>query len=107
MFRWPLLPLTVLTAVATGLPWLLLMTAGRVASSRATAAALAFCQFGVLGINAISRQVVQNLNLKPYFDVLAQPTDVQWGPLAMFLVVFVLGLGVVAWMLGQIRTCRN
>ena len=64
-------------------------------------AAIAFCQFGVLGINAVSRQVVQNLNLKPFLDVSAQPDDVQWGPLAMFLIVFVIGLAVVAWMLAR------
>ncbi len=85
MFQRPLLPLTVLTAIATGLPWALLMTAGWCPAKRATAAAIALCQFGVLGVNAASRQVVQNLNLKPYLDVTAQPTDVQWGPLWMFL----------------------
>jgi hypothetical protein len=62
---------------------------------------------GVLGINAVSRQVVQNLNLKPYQNVLAQETDVQWGPLWMFLVAFVIGLGVVAWMIAQIRKSNS
>ena len=92
MFHWPLLPLTVVTAIAPGLPWLLMMTANWCSEKRATVAAIALCQFGVLGINAVSRQVVQNINLKPFLDVAAQPVDVQWGPLAMFLVVFVLGL---------------
>ena len=100
---WPLLPLTVLTAIAPGLPWLLLMTAGWCPAKRATAAAVALGQFGVLGVNAASRQVVQNLNLKPYLDVAAQPTDVQWGPLWMFLIAFVIGLGVVGWMIWQVR----
>ena len=43
------------------------------------------------------------LHLRDYCDVLAQPTDVQWSPLVMFLVVFVLGLGVIGWMLAQLR----
>jgi hypothetical protein len=136
MFRWPLLLLTAATAIATGLPWLLLMTAGWLGGKgdsphlperpegccaqmgtvpfsapcparRATAAATALCQLGVLGINAVSRQVVQNLNLKPYQNVLAQETDVQWGPLWMFLVAFVIGLGVVAWMIAQIRKSNS
>jgi len=141
MLQWPLWPLTLVTAAATGLPWLLLMIAGRggkgdrsnlcddqrcasvsasgpfrqigpvpfsaVAFHRTTAAAIALCQFGVLGVNAVSRQVVQNINLKPSFDVLAQPTDVQWGPLWMFLIVFVIGLGVVAWMLAQVKKCKS
>ena len=106
MFRWPLIALTLVTASATGLPWVLLIAGGRFASQRTMAAAIALAQFGVLGVNAVSRQVVQNINLKPTFDVLAQPTDVQWGPLVMFLFVFVLGLGVVAWMLAQVKKCR-
>jgi hypothetical protein len=42
-----------------------------------------------VGINAVSRQVVQNIELRGYYDVLAQPTSVEWGPLVMFLVTFV------------------
>ena len=106
MFEWPLSPLTVATAVAPGLPWLLMMTAGLCSAKRATVAAIAVCQFGVLGLNAVSRQVVQNINLKPFLDVSTQPTDVQWGPLAMFLIAFVIGLGVVGWMLTQVLKCK-
>jgi hypothetical protein len=105
MFRWPLVVLTAVTAMAPGLPWLLMMTANWCSEKRATVAAIAFCQVGVLGINAVSRQVVQNLNLRPYLDVLAQPEAVQWGPLAMFLIVFVIGLAAVGWMIAQIRKC--
>jgi hypothetical protein len=101
MLLFPTLILTGLTAVATGVPWVLIMSDNLCDAKRATAAAMAAAQFGVLGINAISRQVVQNVNLKAFFDVSAQPTDVQWSPLVMFLVVFVLGLGVVAWMVVQ------
>jgi hypothetical protein len=106
MFRWPMVILTVATAVATGLPWLLMMTAGLCSAKRATVAAIALAQFGVLGINAVSRQIVQNINLKPFADVSAQTTDVQWGPLAMFLIVFVIGLIVVGWMVAQIMKCK-
>ena len=60
----------------------------------------------MLGVNAVSRQIVQNLNLKPFFDVFAQPTDVQWGPLWMFLTAFVIGLGVVGWMILQLGKCK-
>ncbi len=68
---------------------------------RATVAAAALGQFGVLGINAVSRQVVQNINLKPFLEGRGAE-HVQWGPLVMFLVVFVIGLALVAWMLGQV-----
>jgi hypothetical protein len=107
MFEWPLLPLTLATALAPGLPWLLTMTAGWCPAKRAVAATIALCQFGVLGVNAASRQIVQNINLKPFLNVLDQPTDVQWGPLAMFLIAFVLGLAVVGWMLVQITACKT
>jgi len=106
MFAWPLRPLTLLTGMATGLPWMLLMTANWCAQKRATVAAAALAQFGVLGMNAVSRQVVQNLNLKPFLDVAAQPEDVQWGPLVMFLIVFLIALALVAWMLAQAMRCR-
>jgi hypothetical protein len=107
MFESPLLALTVATAVAPGLPWLLMMTAGLCQEKRATAAAVAFCQFAVLGVNATSRQIVQNINLKPFLDVSSQPTDVQWGPLYMFLIAFVIGLGIIGWMLTQLRKCKT
>ncbi len=105
MFGWPIVPLTGVTAIAAGLPWLLLMRFNDRSAARAVVAAIAASQFGVLGINAVSRQVVQNINLMKLagFDVLSQPTDVQWGPLAMFLIVFVLGLIVVGWMLAQLK----
>lgn len=101
MFAWPWLPLTVATAVAPALPWALLMSGSR----SITLAAAALCQFLVIGINATSRQVVQNLNLDPHLHIYTQPTAVQWSPLAMFLIVFVLGLGVVAWMVWQVAKC--
>ena len=99
MFGWPLVLLVVLPAVAPGLPWLLILFGGR---TRAVAAFAALAQFGALGANAVSRQVVQNVNLSPYWDVYSLPENVQWGPLAMFLIVFVLGLATVAWMIVQV-----
>lgn len=120
MLLGPMIYLTLVTAISPGLPWAILMstnlcspkkTAGEVLSGgvwckRAMVAAIALCQFGVLGLNAVSRQVVQNFNLKPYLDVMALPEDVQWGPLAMFLIAFVLGLAVIGWMIVQIRKSK-
>jgi hypothetical protein len=102
MFSGLLAPLTVLTALAPGVPWALMMVARQRPVSRAGASLAGLAQLGVLGMNAVSRQVVQNVNLREYLDVLALPTDVQWGPLAMFLIAFVIGLGVVAWMVRQV-----
>jgi hypothetical protein len=109
MFAWPLLPLTVATALAPGLPWLLLVWIGRgdAGPSRGMAALVGLAQFGVLAVNAISRQIVQNLELYDYFQVLDQPTAVQWSPLVAFLVLFLLGLVLVAWMIGQVVRTSN
>jgi len=101
MFEMPWLILTGLTATAVGLPWLLITLGGR-QPSRVWAALVGVAQFGVLGINAISRQMVQNLSLDAYFNPAAQGVDVQWSPLVLFLVTFVAGLGVVIWMVALV-----
>ncbi len=102
MFSFPTILLTVLTALAPGLPWIMIVTEGRCPAKRSLVAGIALAQIGVLGINAVSRQVVQNINLSAVFDVFSQKTEVQWGPLAMFLIAFVVGLGILAWMLAQV-----
>jgi hypothetical protein len=104
MFGFPTVLLTLLTALAPGLPWLLLFRQVRAGEfpTRGTAALIGAAQLGVLGVNAVSRQVLQNIELKPYFDVLARETATQYGPLAMFLIAFLLGAGVMTWMIWQI-----
>nr|BAL58465.1 hypothetical protein HGMM_OP2C015 [Candidatus Acetothermum autotrophicum] len=62
----------------------------------------ALAQFGLLGLNAISRQILQNIELSKFFDVTAEPVNLQLSPLIVFLVLFVLGLGVVAWMIAKV-----
>jgi hypothetical protein len=103
MFGWPLAPLTFLTAASPVLPAAWVLLRGGEPFSRRAAALVGLVQFGVLAINAVSRQVVQNLELKPYVDVAAQPTSVQWSAVVVFLLLFVAGLGVVAWMVLQLR----
>jgi hypothetical protein len=102
MFAWPLIVLTVLTGMATGLPWIMIVTEKLCPAKRPLVAGIFLAQVGVLAINAVSRQVVQNINIGATFDVFSQKIDVQWGPMAMFLVLFVLGLGVLAWMIAQV-----
>lgn len=103
MLTGPLAALTALTALAPGLPWLLLLVGrrGHGGITRGAAALVGLAQFGVLGINAVSRQVVQNVELRGHFDVFAQAEAVQWSPLALFLVTFATGLAVVGWMVAQ------
>ena len=104
MFQSSWVVLTVATAAAPGLVWALLFVARKRAHEISTgwASLIGLAQFGVLGINAASRQVVQHLEFGPYFDIGKQPTATQWAPLLIFLTVFVLGLGIVAWMIYQV-----
>ena len=60
-----------------------------------------------MAVNAVSRQVVQNLNLHRFYDVLGQKTELQFGPLLMFLITFVIGLIILAWMITQAVRARG
>jgi len=97
----PMLVLTLLTAAGTGLPWLLMLLAQR-GISRRLGLFTGLAQLGALGLHAISRQTVQNLELAPYLPIGAEPVNVQWSPLVLFLVLFVLGIGVIVWMVAQV-----
>jgi len=97
----PLLILTVLTAMGPGLPWLLIL-AQRRRATRMLALVTGVAQFGVLAFNAVSRQIVQNLELRRFLDVTAEPVKAQWSPLVLFLALFVAGLGIVAWMIRKV-----
>ncbi len=101
MFSSPLIILTALTALGPGLPWLLVFFQ-REQITQTLAILTGLAQFGLLGLNAISRQVLQNIELSAFLDVTAEPVNLQLSPLIVFLVLFVLGLGVVAWMIQKI-----
>lgn len=97
----PLIILTILTAVSPGLVWLLILAQrGGITGRLAAFAGLA--QFGVIALNAVSRQIVQNAELGKYLDVSAELVQLQLSPLIVFLVLFVVGLAVVVWMVMQV-----
>jgi hypothetical protein len=94
----------VLTGVTVAAP---IVTAGlilwlRRRSARGLVVAAMVGQLIVLGLNAVSRQVVQNLQLAPYFEASARAVQPQWSPLAAFVATLALGLFVVGWMLRQV-----
>lgn len=101
MFSSPLIILTALTALGPGLPWLLILFQRR-QITQTTAILTGVAQCGLLTLNAISRQILQNIELGPFLDVTAEPVNMQWSPMIFFLILFVLGLGVVAWMIGKV-----
>jgi hypothetical protein len=100
MLSGSLVALTALTALSPGLPWLLILAQRRMAVP-ALAALAGVAQFGVLALNATSRQVVQNIELRRFVDVTAEPLNIQWSPLVVFLLLFVGGLIVVGWMVSK------
>jgi len=57
---------------------------------------------GHWGFASLSRQIVQNVEVGRLYDVSAQPTAVQWGPMAMFLAAFLAGAAVIGWIIAQI-----
>jgi len=101
MFSGPMLVLTVLTAVIPAVPWLFIL-AQREGARWGLALATGVAQFAVLACNAVSRQVVQNAELARFADVTSQPVKMQLSPLVLFLVLFVLGLGVIIWMVRRV-----
>jgi len=101
MFSGGLLLLTLLTAAAPGLTWLVLVVGWKRSDGVLFATGALLAQVVVLAVNAISRQVVQRLELQPMMDPLSQPVATQWGPITMFLGTFVLGAIVIGWMLVQ------
>lgn len=102
MWSGPWAVLTLLTGISPAvlvavLTWRRNQPADALAAGGAVAA-----QLLVLSLNGISRQVVQNLELKPLAEVWSQPLDVQWSPLIAFLLAFVFGACVIAWMIAQV-----
>ena len=100
MFGGGLIGLTGLTAAAPALPWLVIL-AQRAGVTPVLALATGLLQVVVLALNATSRQVVQNAELRRFLDVTAERLNMQWSPMIVFMVLFVAGLGVVAWMVGK------
>lgn len=92
-FAW----LTYATALSPAVAWSVLL-ALRLRPAGVAGGAVALFHLLVLALNAVSRQVVQNAKLTPYVDATAMPVNTQWSSLLMFLGTFVVGLGVIYWM---------
>ena len=102
------LPLTILTAVTPVIVAAILIAASRKeAVSPRLALVVGVVQFLVLAFNAVSRQVVQNAELGRYFDVTAEQVKTQWSPMILFLVLFVIGVGIIIWMLRQLTIAKQ
>lgn len=96
------LPLTVLTGASPALLVGALFLARRSGVTVPNAVLACLAQLVVLTLNAISRQIVQNLELAPYAAVWSIPQKPDWGPMALFLVTFAFGAVILGWMLRQV-----
>jgi len=65
-------------------------------------AGLLLGEVGLLGCFVAVRQLIQNAQIGRFVQVDLLPVAVQWSPLIAFLVVFVLGACVIAWIVRQI-----
>jgi hypothetical protein len=91
----------VFTAISPGAVWIAMSLQRKGVKERLTNAAL-ICQLGVLTLNAISRQWLQNTELSRFKDVSKELVNTQWSPMILFVALFVVGLGVIAWMVARI-----
>ena len=57
------------------------------------------CEAVTLTFFAITRQIIQNEQIKNYLDVRAIPVQMQLSPLLVFLLVFLFGAALIYWMI--------
>jgi len=67
----------------------------------------ALLHFLTLAGFAVIRQIGQNNGMATFIEVSQQPEKVQWDPLIAFLVCFLIGLGVITWMVVQCVKCKE
>ena len=65
------------------------------------------CQFLTLAAFGVIRQIGQNNGVAKFVDVSRLPEAVQWDTLIAFVVCFLLGVGVIVWMVAQCVKCSS
>jgi hypothetical protein len=94
--------LTLLTAISPLMVLIILFWGARKKQiSKRLGIIIGLSQFIVLSLNAVSRQVVQNVELSRYFDITAENVQTQWSPMILFVVLFIAGIGLIIWMINQ------
>ena len=96
------LPLTILTGASPALVLIVLFIIWSRGLSPLTAVLAGVAQLVVIALNAVSRQIVQNIELAHYAPVWKIPEKPDWGPMALFLGTFAVGTLVLVWMLQQL-----
>ena len=66
------------------------------------------CEAVTLTFFAITRQIIQNEQIKNYLDIRAIPVQMQLSPLLVFLLVFLFGAALIYWMIyAMVRTVKR
>ncbi len=100
----PMVILTVATAISPLFPWVVLLLAVRGGVSvRGLLWVGAAGQLLVVLLNAISRQVVQHLELAHFGLIRPQPVAMERWPIVMFVLAAVAGVALVVYMLLSVR----
>jgi len=95
--------------VSTGLlvAGLALAIVTMITGARRKILASVFLTIPLLYVMAFMRDSVRTGYLAPYFDVTRTPVQIQWSPLLFFLVILIIGLGVIVWMVCKVRSIKK
>ena len=103
LFQFPCCLFTIFVILLPLVPAVLLTQSARSNSVRPLfLAGLILGEIGLLGSFVTVRQLIQNAQIGRLVQVELLAVAVQWGPLIAFLVIFVLGACVIAWIIRQI-----
>ena len=91
------IPPVTFTAVGLFAVVIILANLGKV-GGKLFVALLGLCHIAALTFFAITRQIIQNEQIKNYLDVRSIPEQMQLSPLLVFLLVFLFGAGLIFWM---------
>lgn len=61
---------------------------------------------GLLAL-AAARDAVRRVALAPFFKISSASTNIQWDSFLLFLITFIAGLGVIAWLIKLARTPKT
>ncbi len=106
MFSSKMIILTILTATSPVIPWLLMLIKQKNMTKK-WVVNISVAQVMVLILNAISRQIVQNAELDKFFNVRNAVVNLQLGPLILFLVSLIIGIGIIVYMVRKITEVKE
>lgn len=97
---WKYLPMATIGSLA--LPILVLsLGSWGILSGKIFIGSIVFSEIAIIALFATTRQIIQNGQLAGYLDITSFGCAVEWSPLIVFLIVFVVGLALILKMIRQ------